>query len=471
MRESPRNHGENKSVLYFMSLAKYYLWMEKSLAKLVILPFLIFNSALLYAQEMKGDYFLNEIQYDIDGRTRESALENYLDLPEELNFTDFASMDDFADRVVQDLLNLRVFEKVESELIPLENDALSPNDNKSYKMRVVIKDGWTLFPLIVPTFDTNDNLSLKWKINYANVLGSLVEFDIDGDFGIDQHFDDYAVDINYWNIESNFSNIYYRGINYTFSWNQAYARIIEKDGTEYTNHYSFYKTDFFLTGTFDLGNGYFYELGPALEFTYNYQDRLESGTSTFIKEPQSFGIYQKGGQDRVDWMGNFQSGNHYEGEIKTRIVPTQGFKGALYLTNRWFTIFNSRLSYGNRITAFSTYNDELFSLGEYMRGVPDFNLSGDWGFFVNNTLPISLLKWKGVMETQIQPFIDFGLVHPSSKELSPSRDMRLSLGGDLVFFPENISSVNLRLTLGYDLFGPGTPSDRYEILLSTSLFF
>ena len=437
----------------------------------MILLFLIFLPVQSFAQVEKPSFSIIEKNYVIDGRTRQSAIENFLNLPLELLFADYESMNTYAESIVQDLLNLRVFETVEFNLMPLETSEQASQGIQNYRFEIRVKDGWTFFPLIVPTFDTNDNLALKWKINYANFMGTLVEFNIDGDFGIDQRFEGYDLDINYWNLETSFSNINIGEVSYTFYWCQAYARIIEKNGTEVIDFYTFNRSDFSLTGLFDLGNDYYYELGPAFEFTYNYKDKLENRMTPLEKEPQSYGLYQKAGQDRVDWKGNFQSGYQFEAGLKSRIVPTQGFKTALFLSNRWFTLFNPRLSYGNRVMAFSAYNDNLFHLGEYMRGVPDFNLSGDRGLFVNNTLPVSLFNWKGVMETQFQPFLDFGMVHPYDRNFVPEKDIRMSLGGDLVFFPEKVSSVNLRFTLGFDLFGPGSLSERYEILLSTSLFY
>ncbi|MDA3956031.1 hypothetical protein [Oceanispirochaeta sp.] len=446
----------------------YYLSMERNCAKILILPILMFAAGILFSQEGPGVYTIAQSHYEIEGKTRESALERFLDMPGDLIFPDYASMNAYAERRGQDLLNLRVFERVETELVPLKQ---TENGVIPYILKIRVKDGWTFFPLIVPTFDTNDNLALKWKINYANVMGSLVEFNIDGEFGVQQNFVDSGLEINYWNLETGFSNIYFNGISYTFFWRQAYARIIEKNGTEIIDFYTFNKSDFFLAGTFDLGDDYFYEVAPAFEFTYNYKDKMETRSTPLKREPQSYGIYQKGGRNQVDWKGNFQTGNNWEAELQSRIVPTQGLKGALFLSNRWFTIFNSRFSYNNRILAFSAYNEELYALGEYMRGIPDFNLSGDRGLFLNQTLPVSLFNWKGVMETQIQPFMDFGMVHPSNRELVPEKDIRMSLGSDLVFFPEKVKSVNLRFTFGFDLFGPGPLSERYEILLSTKLFY
>jgi len=432
---------------------------------LLTITILLLTAGLLYARDGGRSYTLSGIQFEIDGITREGAIRNNLNLKDgSYSFDDESSMITFVEDLKQELLNLRVFEKVETELEQQEEE-------NTYILTVRLKDSWTLFPLIVPTFDTNDDLALKWKINYANVAGSLMELNVEGDFGIARNLINDRLDINYWKVETTLSNFILGGVAYSGSWIQGYYRIIEKEGTDITDFYTFSKSDFVFAGTFDLGDHYFYELAPAVELTYNYQDKLEGGSSNMRKEPQSYGIYQRGGLDQVDWKGNFLTGENWELALKSRIVPGDGFKASMTATNRYFTILTPRTAFGNRFIAMTTINDELYALGEYMRGVADFNLSGDKGLFINNTYFISLFNWKGVMETQIQPFLDLGVVNPSGREMTPREDMRMSMGGDLVFFPEKITSINLRFTFGYDLFGPGSPSDRFEMLLSTSLFY
>lgn len=426
----------------------------------------------LYAQteaENESLYIINNYEYEIEGMTRSWAIDNYLNSPETAEFPDLDSMIIFAKKLKQDLINLRVFETVEMEFFRSEDDE---NERSSYyTLKFSVKDGWTFFPLLVPTFDSNDDFSLQLKINYANLFGTLVDFNIDGDFGIAVDPVTENLGVNFWNIETSFSNINYKGIGFTFSWTQAYARDIKKDGTEILEYYTYNKSDFYIASNFDLGSDYYYEVAPTFELTYNYQDRLGLGESYIDKEPQSYGIYQKGGRDQVNWKGNFQEGNHWETELVSRIVPGSGFKGELLLTNRWFTLLNHNMAYGNRVLGFTAIRDDIYELGKYMRGVPDFNLSGEYGIFINNSLPISVFKWKDVMEAQIHPFSDIGIVSPSDRKFSAEKDMRMTLGCDFLVFPEKLTSVNLRVTVGFDLFGPGYISERYELLLSTSLFF
>jgi len=56
-------------------------------------------------------------------------------------------------------------------------------------------------------------------------------------------------------------------------------------------------------------------------------------------------------------------------------------------------------------------------------------------------------------------------------EFSPSQDLRMSAGSDFIVFFDKMTSIQLRATVGYDLFSGNDPSDRYELLFSTSLFY
>ena len=83
------------------------------------------------------------------------------------------------------MINLRIFDNVETNLILL--DRSTDSGPRHYRLIISVSSSWTFFPLIVPTFDTNDEFSLKMKISYSNVLGSLIDLSLDGDFliGID----------------------------------------------------------------------------------------------------------------------------------------------------------------------------------------------------------------------------------------------------------------------------------------------
>ncbi|MDC7239118.1 MAG: hypothetical protein PQJ50_02030 [Spirochaetales bacterium] len=434
----------------------------------------------LWAQESaigSGSYRILNYDYQVEGKTRPDSVDNYLYSYKEEGFPDYISMHRNALEMRQILINMRIFESVEIELLPVPSDSedkepaeaeFPPGD---YTLIFHLKDSWTFFPLIVPTLDSNNFLTLQMKMNYDNVFGSLVTFILDGDIGIGVDQDSSKPMINFWEFETGFSNLMYRGVNFGFSWVQTYDRIIKKDGLEILENYSYHKTDFIMTAGFNLGSDYYYELAPAIELSYNYEDRTGNGNGYIQKEPQSYGIYQTIGRDRVNWVGNFQEGYNWEAELQSRYVPKSGFKGRVTLSNRWYHIFNSRLNYSSKATALTGLNEDIPELGVYMRGVPDFNLTGRAAFFLNNTLAVKLFTWKGVAEAQIQPFADFGVVAPSGRGFEAHKDMRMAIGFDGVAFPEKISNISLRGTIGIDLFGPGDILDRLEILISTSLFY
>jgi hypothetical protein len=338
-------------------------------------------------------------------------------------------------------------------------------------MNIFVSSSWTFFPLIVPTFDTNDEFTLKTKISYSNVLGTLIDLSLDGDFliGIDPETDEMGID--FWDLETRMDNIYLWGLDLSFAWKQSHQRTISKDKGETEEYYVFDKTGFLLSSTFDLRRDFYYTVGPGMEFTYNYDNRSDSGVS-IKKEPQSYGLYQEFGLDRVDWIGNFQKGYRAETDLITRMVWNKGkdIKGTMGMSASYFDILSPRVSWGCRVKGLWAMDDRIYKLGEYMRGVPDFDLTGYGALFLNTTLPLSVATVDGLAEGQIAPFIDMGVINPLGGEFRPREHMRMTTGLDFLVFPEKITSVQLRISLGYDLFGPAPASERYEILLSTSLF-
>ena len=268
------------------------------------------------------------------------------------------------------------------------------------------------------------------------------------------------------------SNIYLFGLDLSLTWVQSHQRNMSKDNGEIQEYYVYDETAFLISSTFDLGHDFYYSLGPGVQFTYNYENWSDTGES-FTREPQSYGIYQEIGMDRVDWIGNFKKGYQAETDLLTRMVWNKGkdIKATMGISAAYFNILASRVSWGCRIKGLWAMDDRIYKLGEYMRGVPDFDLTGYGALFLNTTLPVVVAEVDGLAEGQIAPFIDMGIVNPVGGEFRSREHMRMTTGLDFAVFPEKIRSIQLRVTLGYDLFSPAPASERYEILLSTSLFF
>ncbi len=367
------------------------------------------------------------------------------------------------------MINLRVFDEVETELIMIREK--TGEEPGLYRLIISVSSSWTFFPLMVPTFDTNDELSVKTKVSYSNVFGTLVDLAVDGDFivGIDPETDRFGVD--YWTLETQMSNIYLWGLDLSFIWVQSHQRNISKIGGEIDKFYTYDKTGFLVSSTFDLGQDYYYIVGPGLEFTYNYNNK-NIALSSYEKEPQSYGLYQEAGLDRVNWIGNFKKGYRTESDFLARMVWNDGkdIKAVLGMSAAYFDIIAPRISWGCRLKGLLGFDDKIYELGEYMRGVPDFDLTGRSALFFNTTLPLSVAEVSGLAEGQIAPFIDMGIINPVKGSFNSQEHMRMTTGLDFLVFPEKITSVQLRVSLGYDLFGPEPAKERYEILLSTSLF-
>ena len=376
---------------------------------------------------------IDDIRYEIEGITREESLKHYLDLPEKPGFDDYAAMAAYVEKQEQRMINLRIFDKVETDLSPMDRN--SEEGPVLYRLTVSVSSSWTFFPLMVPTFDTNDELTLKTKISYSNVFGTLIDMAVDADFlvGIDPETDEFGID--YWTLETQMSNIYLWGLDLSFLWIQSHQRNISKIDGDIDKFYTYDKTEFLVSSTFDLGQDYYYIVGPGLEFTYNYNNKNRA-LSSYEKEPQSYGIYQEIGLDRVNWIGNFKKGYQTESDLKVRMVWNDGrdTKAVAGMSASYFDILTPRISWGCRFKGLLGMDDKIYELGEYMRGVPDFDLTGDSALFLNTTLPISVAEVSGLAEGQIAPFIDMGIVNPVKGEFDSQEHMRMTGGLDFLVF-------------------------------------
>ncbi len=424
-----------------------------------------------FLPEPTRPWIITEVHYEIKGKTRINALEKQLDLSVPMIFKDRASMDEFLKKTKQKLIDLRFFESVHLILKALDDGmtCLSEKEKQPCTLTIQVEDSGTFLPLIVPLFDTNNAFSLESKIRYGNAFGSLMGFSMDGELLLDRNGVKDGDLVRFWNMETAMENILILHQPFRISFSHAHDRLIRREGRIMEEHYQFDRSALSISTSFNLGNDLFYEAGPDLAFTYNY--KIFQDSKTFTKEPQSYGFYQSMKRNRIHWKGNFRSGSSRQASVLTRLIPSRGFKASVNFSTIHCFKFKKPLGYSLRLLGELGIGEERFSLGRYLRGVADFNLAGLGGFFLNNSLAFTLFKIKTLGEFQLQPFMDMAMIIPRDRAFIPRNHTRMTLGMDFLLYPEKIKSVELRITLGYDLFGPGLPLDRYELLLSTSLFY
>ena len=409
--------------------------------------------------------------YRIDGLSRPAALEKELKLPDTPSFQNYKAMTAFVDRLEQKLLNLRLYSSVETELSELDRPG---EEGKFYHLTIELEDAWTFIPLVYPKYDTNTNMTLESKILYSNFFGTLLDFKLDGYMEITPEDEIQGLSTGLWEIDASLGNINWGDRTYTFQWVQQFDRITKTNTSETIEDYTFHKSTILLDTEFPLGGGFSYKVAPAIIMEYFYEDRLTGGSSSIDKEPFSPGLRQNLVYDQVNWYGNFREGLYSDLGIMFRYSfysESNRLKGMGYLESGWYKILQDYISLNLRNVLVTSLNFELPDLGIYMRGVPDEKLYGHSAVFFNSSLPLKVLDLDDVVELQLEPFSDLGLTWRDGESFSPDQDFRISSGFSLLFFFDRLTSIQVRTSFGWDLLADSTEEDRFEFLLSTSLYY
>ena len=436
---------------------------------LIMLLVLVLFSFSLTAQESSSQiYTIRERTYVIKGLTSPRALEKELKLPEKMDFTSREELESFISKLEQRLYNLRLFSKINTRLI-----SVPPTLNGNiYTLEIALEDGWTFIPLLYPKYETNTGPTLESKILYSNFFGTLMDFKIDSYIEVSPPEDSKPDGVNtgQWEVETSLGNIHWGPRTYQFQWLQRYDRIRKNNSGNVIEDYTFHETRILTETAFSLSDEFSYKLAPVYTMRYSYKNRLDMGPMQ--EEPFALGINQNLIFNRMDWVGNFREGVVIDLGLSGRysFSADNGFKGLGYLDTRWFKTFSDRYGLSIREVCLGSLGYEQTDLGVYMRGVADENLFGLAGYFLNSGFSVKSLDWEGVLELQTEPFLDGGMTLRQNSSFSSDQDFRLSSGFSFLFFFDKLTSIQVRTTFGWDLLTK-EPDEKFEFLLSTSLFY
>ena len=233
----------------------YYLISIHKTTGFLLLLILIATVRVFSAEPEK--YTILTRSYRIDGLSRPSALERELNLPDRPSFENYEEMTTFVETLEQDLLNLRLYSLVKTELDELD---LSEEEGRFYHLTIILEDAWTFIPLVYPKYDTNTNTTLESKILYSNFFGTLMDFKLDGYIEISTEDEINGTDTGSWEIDASLGNINWGGRTYSFQWVQQYDRIKKTNTTETIEDYTFHKTTVLLDTEFPLDDSFSYRI-------------------------------------------------------------------------------------------------------------------------------------------------------------------------------------------------------------------
>lgn len=469
-------------------------------APVLVLALLAALAALpAVTQSAPSAYRIDSVEYEIDGKTRESALAERLDIKIGKEFPDLASLEAYVADRYQVLVNQRVLESAELTYAVGE----SAGAPAPVTLTVRAKDTWNLVILPYPKYTTNDGLLLGLRIRDYNFLGFMETLFLDLDYRYDENKDQsFGVGVNFqlpfevfdsdWSIATdqsfayNFSGrVTYTGKNTlklnlggdTFRWTARVGQNFfwNEDGDLDDDLDKLVLQTLAGIGTevdlADLGVLGPLTLTPDLEAGWKYL--ADGGTISADRRGPYVTASWTLGTGRADWAENFRKGTVLTLKNSwTYNFYQEGWDATVLAQARHYEAWSNRAGLNSRVTLYASLLDVGEDIGEYIRGVPDVRMDGDYGVFVNLDLPVRLFDFKPSLlikkdwfdfEVHAAPFADAALVRAS-----PSDPFEPYLCGGLeVFgFLKRARSVYARVSVGINALGyldTRSLSDNYEL--------
>ena len=466
---------QNKGILIIMVLQQgiFYRNHKKKLLSGAFCLLLLLLPLATESIAAEGPlHILREMVYSTDKYTQKSALIRELNIPPEKSFPTREELDAYLAGKVQDLVNLRVFQEVEYRLELIE----SLDGAEIYRGTITVHGSWTLYPVPYPKYDSNSGFRGGLKIYYDNFLGTLTNFYLGMNIDIRPDGDDW--EIPQWTINPRIGNVSLFGQKFALDLTQKYQETSKYDSQKgiYLQRYNNYLTGISLTTRLQMPWKLYYSFTPKISFTYGYKDNNPDGDSAFQQKPLHFSFSHSIGRSQVDWIGNFRRGLSYslshslsfdtdeerDGNLKTSL-------GASIAGFYPWKIFNPSFQLQGK---YSFFNDETTGFGGELRGIRDDSFYGIAGGFLNASVNISVIRWKGVGEAQFQPFFDVGLALRKGVAFDPDLDIKYAAGAEFILYLDIFKSLVAVGRIGVDLSNPDWKDERkYEITITSKLFY
>jgi len=424
---------------------------------------------------------IRNIETEISGYTRRKNLLEEINIHEGIEFENYVEMITFLDEAIQDLINMRVFDKTEYELT-LES---STKEMDIYSMKLSINDMWSIYPIPFPLYTSNTGLILGVRFFYFNIGGTLTDFTLFADINIRQNPDGEGYLIPNWHITPAISGINILGQDFSLEYNQEYKTVKKKSGDVLEKEYSYHFSSLSLASKLYLPLDFYYTMEPSI--TLNY-----SGVETqFDENGVQFALYgiedykladitwnHSLGYNNIDWIGNFRHGVdlHLSNALILGSNFTQSeiidFSSEIEVGGKFFWRINKYFNFSSQIKGIVGINREMANLGENLRGIRNINMFGYLAAFLNIDLTICIVDWDGVGEILLRPFFDLGIVDKENSVFAIDDDFAYSTGADIILYIDKLNSIQGRVTMGIDLGNPDwSDSEKYELDLALSLSY
>lgn len=430
-------------------------------------------------------YEITEVEYAIDGRTREFALAGKLDIEEG---TTFASREELEAYIVdkrQELLNQRELQDTST----LEY-VVRPRDGRpdAVVISVDAEDTFNVIALPYPRYDSNDGLLLGLRLRDYNFFGTMETLSVDLDYENKIGEQDRLSGNEVWTVATDFSwpfrwqghdwnwrfkqglqfesrtDIEYEldtSLDYDFLIGRRTFTATYSQGYEYLTDDS--KGDgYFLTSGLGLGTSYdtgwelpvmgelAYKPAVFTDVTYKLGDSISDDRRAI--EP---GFRQSLSGGNVDWIGNFREG--LRGTISNSNSVNLGSVDGKDIFDRNFEaelagyLELDPFAFSGRGLIEASLDDNEYANASPLRGILDDRIEGDVGAYFNADITLKVFTLRPLVEGQGSFFFDAGAVVDLAKGFRPDKDIKVAGGIEAIGFPLFARSLFMRASLGFDL--------------------
>jgi hypothetical protein len=397
------------------------------------------------------------------GITRESALRKYYRLNVGDVFDSTEDLEKKLESVTQSLNTEKVFKEISYEVSYWKEDTpLMASENLGAHITIYVEDSASLYLYPTAAYDSNLGTVYGGNLTYNNVLGTLSNLTLKGYGGTDS-----------WEAGGTWENIalgFVRGDASVFCEEVTTKRVDDDDSTvlEYTN----LLLDAYFQVDFPVSYNWVLSFRPGVYYYFNYDlvsydddygrdeyDDLSTSTSGFLEYGATYTDYF--------WEENFRKG--IEGELLLTYEGTLSEWDPTISVDGGFSLFYRPVSFlgmAHHVSAFYVVDDIREEAGQYIRGVYDYIMYGEWGIFLNNNIEMRAFTIPPVLEMHGYPLLDMGLVYNEDTTYD-SYDFRLTAGFGITLFPLFLQSFQLNIEVGYDLLNDA----EAEVSIKSELFF
>ncbi|MDA3851353.1 MAG: hypothetical protein PF447_08755 [Spirochaetaceae bacterium] len=434
-----------------------------------LLLFIFFLPFVLFAEE---SWEIHQINFSIEGATKEEALRDWMELDEGDIFTSYEDLTEALEKLQLQLNNNRIFE--ENARVTWQSGSYFGERNL-VDVFVVVEDSWNLIMVPYGQYDSNTGLQLSIKLRNYNFLGNMEALTMDFEYSAADETLEFTTKIPIGNLVNELTyNVDKVGDDfiYGFILSSYYNWPIYISDHRFT-----LKTSETVNSNFSLQTDYssfFLSSGLALnsywdlpfEIYQGYKPRYTGELRTEINYLPNPTLPISESRDGLNTefehsllLGGTQwNGNNYKEGIVFHLGNEMAYlwDNSLSIHNRWSgKVYASGEYYGDMYpwgTALRLYGiQDLYGqreLGEYFRGILDDRVSGGGALILNTALYLTVWNWEDIWEWYGGPTLDIGYLYdvPEGQD-----NLIYSLGLEGMCYPHKIRSLFARLSVGVDL--------------------